>query len=164
MMSNPEAKSSFVPAALLVLGALAIFCLGGTTAALLLTYRQGATVKYQRETATAESTIPAGVSLISWSENGQSGQYVMQIIEGIAPPVGVRVFGFVASDTDCDADAQGLSHCHNIIALANGNNITANNTHTMSRNPCLQPGEPVSITRLHDSWVVAVTRETKQTE
>lgn len=156
MFTKPEAKSSFVPAALLVSSALAIFFLGGLTAALLLSYRQGtATVEYQREAATAEPTIPPGVSLTSWFENGEGGQHVLQIVEGNAPPAGVRVTGTVTSDTDCDPDAQGLNHCHNIIDLGNGRSVEVIHNHSMHRYECLAPGQRLSITRLNANWVVA---------
>ena len=116
MITKPEAKSSFAYTALLVLGGLAIFCLGGLAAVLLLSYLQGtATAEYRQETATVQPTIPPGVSLTSWFENGKGGQYVLQIAEGNAPPAGVRVTGMVTTDTDCDPDAQGLNHCHTTL-------------------------------------------------
>jgi hypothetical protein len=147
MITKPESNSSFAHTALLVVGALAILCLGALAAVLLLPDRQG--------TASAEPAIPPGVSLTSWFENGKGGQHVLQIAEGNAPPAGVRVAGTVATDTNCDPDAQGLSHCHNRIDLGNGSSITVIHTHTMSRHPCLTPGQRLSITRLNANWVVA---------
>ena len=131
MITKPESNSSFAHTALLVVGALAIFCLGGLAAELLLSYRPGAaTAAYRQEATTAEPTIPAGVSLTSWFENGKGGQYVLQIAEGDAPPAGVRVTGTVTTDTDCDPDAQGLNHCHNNIDLGNGRSIAVINNRT----------------------------------
>lgn len=136
-----------------LLGTLALTTLGGIAAVAFLFF-------YGQEPASADPTIPSGSDLPSWSENGRDGEYLLQIVEGKAPPVGVRLSGVVTSDTDCDPDAQGLSHCHNGIGLANGSNITVVDNHMMSRRRCLQPGEAVSLTRFNDSWVVAVTRQT----
>ena len=156
MITKPESNSSFAYTALLVVGGLAIFCLGGLAAVLLLSYRQGtATAEYRQETATVEPTIPAGVSLTSWFENGKGGQYVLQIAEGNAPPAGVRVTGTVTTDTDCDPDAQGLNHCHDDIDLGNGRSIAVIHNHAMHRYPCLAPGQQLSIMRLNANWVVA---------
>jgi hypothetical protein len=140
-----------------LLGTLALTTLGGIAAVAFL-------FLYGQEPASAGPTIPSGFNLASWYENGHGGEYLLQIAEGELPPVGVRVSGVVTSDTDCDPDAQGLSHCHNGIDLANGSTITVIDTHMMSRYRCLQPGEAVSVTRFNDSWVVAVTRQTGSTE
>ena len=49
MITKPESNSSFARTALLVVGALAIFCLGGLAAELLLSYRPGtATAEYNK--------------------------------------------------------------------------------------------------------------------
>ncbi len=154
MITKPESKSSFAHKALLVVGALAIFCLGALAAVLLLPDRQG--------TASAEPTIPPGVSLTSWFENGKGGQHVLQIAEGNAPPINVRVAGTVTSDTDCDPDAQGLSHCHNNIDLGNGRSITVIHNHAMQRHPCLAPGQRLSIAGLNANWVVAYEGQSPQ--
>lgn len=164
MITKP--RSSLGHTALLVLVALPIFFLGNITAVLSLPYRQGsATVDYRQETATDEPTIPAGVSLTSWSENGQGGHYVMRIIEGSVPPaIGMLLSGVVTSDTDCDINAQGLSHCHNGIALNNDRSIAVINIHDMNRNECLMPGQRVSITPLNSNWVVAAVGQPPQTD
>lgn len=133
-----------------LLGVLALVTLGGI-AAVAFSLLSG------QETASAEPTIPPGVDLPTWTENGRGGEYLLQLAEGSAPPVGVRMSGVVLSDTDCEPDALGLSHCHNGIALANGSNIIVTDTHLMSRYRCLQPGETVSVTAFNDSWMVAVT-------
>jgi hypothetical protein len=140
-----------------LLGTLKLTTLGGITAVAFL-------FLYGHEPARAEPMIPSGFNLSSWYENGHGGEYLLQITEGEVPPVGLRVSGVVTSDTDCDPDAQGLSHCHTGMSLANGSTITVIETHMMSRYRCLQPGETVSVTRFNDSWVVAVTRQTGKTE
>ncbi len=156
MITKREPESSFARTALLVVGAVAIFCLGGLAAVLLLPGRQGtATAEYRQQTTTTEPAIPAGVPLTSWFENGKDGQYVLQIAEGSAPPPGVRVTGTVTTDTDCDPDAQGLNHCHNNIDLGNGRSIAVIHNHQMQRYPCLAPGQRLSIIRLNANWIVA---------
>lgn len=154
---KPEAKPSSGRRFLMVLGALAVFGLGGIAGASLLSYRQGTPVAgSQQDSQVAGSGIPAGVSLTSWQNNGRGGRYVMRVIEG-SVPAGAQLSGVVTSDTDCDADAQGLSHCHNGITLSNGARITAVNSHNMMRFQCLDPGQRVSITRLDGGWIIAKT-------
>ena len=103
----------------------------------------------------SEPRVPRGAPLASWQENGRGGQYVLQILEGSAPPSGVAVSGVVGSDTDCQPDAKGINHCHNEIDLANGAHILAINNHVMKRYRCLNPGETISVTRINDSWILA---------
>ena len=153
---NPEAKPSSSRRFLMVLGALAVFGLGGVAGASLLSYQGTPVAVSQQETQVASSGIPAGVSLASWQNNGRGGRYVMRVIEGSVPD-GAQLSGVVTSDTDCDADAQGLSHCHNGITLSNGVRITAVNSHNMMRFQCLDPGQRVSITRLDGGWIIAKT-------
>jgi hypothetical protein len=147
MKTKPEAKSSFGRTTAMLLGTLALSSVGGILAIGVLYYGQ--------QPASAEPTIPPGVALTSWFDNGAGGQHLLQIREGSAPPVGVRVTGIVASDTNCDPDALGLSHCHNRIELGNGRRIEVTNTHIMTRHPCLSPGQRLSITRLNAKWVIA---------
>ncbi len=68
---------------------------------------------------------------------------------------GAKLSGTVTSDTTCDPDAQGLSHCHNVIALDNGARITVLHTHAMMQHPCLKPGERVTLTGFAQHWVTA---------
>jgi len=112
----------------------------------------------QARTASGEPAIPHGVQLASWNENGHDGRYVLQIADGGTIPAGATVSGVVTSDTNCMPDAQGLSHCRNGIALSGGDRITVIDTHSMSRNPCLLPGETVTMTRIDPSWLVATAR------
>lgn len=104
---------------------------------------------------TREPAIPRGAPLASWNENGRGGHYALQIMQGSAPPAGVTVAGVVLSDTNCQPDGQGFNHCHNEINLANGERITVINTHVMRIYRCLRPGEPISLTRIDASWVLA---------
>jgi hypothetical protein len=150
MKIKPNSKSPLRQTRRWLVGVVAIAALGGI-AAVAFSLLSG------QETANAQPAIPAGVNLASWYENGSGGEYLLQLAEGEAPPVGVRMSGVVLSDTDCEPDAQGLSHCHNGIALANGSTIIVTDTHLMSRYRCLRPGETVDVTTFNGSWVVATT-------
>ena len=147
MNTKPERKSQSRNIGWLLLGALAAAGLGSLATVLLLSSGQQA--------ASAQPAIPPGVSLTSWFENGKGGQHVLQIAEGAAPLPGVRLFGTVLTDTDCDPDAQGLNHCRNNIDLGSGRSLAVIHNHAMHNYPCLEPGQKLSITRLNGSWVVA---------
>lgn len=147
MKANLESKSQRRNTGWMLFGALMAAGLGGLATALVMSYAQ--------QTASAEPTIPPGVSLTSWFDNGKGGLHVLQIREGSAPPAGVRLTGRVLTDTDCAPDAQGLNHCHNNIDLGNGRILAVINNHAMNRYPCLEPGQRLSITRLNANWVVA---------
>jgi len=114
-----------------------------------------AAYSYQVQAAGAQPPIPRGVAMKSWQENGHNGKYLLQVVEGPAPKAGKRVTGTVTSDTDCDADAEGLSHCHNIIELTDGSRITVIDTHNMHINRCMSPGERISLTGIDKSWAMA---------
>lgn len=148
MKTNPKSKSQRRNAAWPVFGALLAAGLGGLAVVLILSYGQ-------QQAASAEPTIPPGVALTSWFDNGKGGIHVLQLREGNAPPAGVRITGSVLTDTDCEPDAQGLNHCHNDIDLGNGRVIAVTNNHAMNRYPCLQPGQRLSIARLNANWIVA---------
>ena len=104
--------------------------------------------------ATAQLKIPDGVPMKSWQENGRNGLYVLQPIKGQLAKGEKRMVGTVVSDTDCDADADGLSHCHNEIQLPGGKSITVINTHNMHVNRCLGGGDRIELSRLGSVWVV----------
>ena len=109
---------------------------------------------YKVNAGTDQPPIPRGVAMKSWQENGRDGRYLLQVLQGSALKAGERVTGTVKSDTDCDIDAEGLSHCHNIIELANGTRITVINTHNMHRNRCLGDGDLISLTGISGSWIM----------
>ena len=114
-----------------------------------------AAYSYQAQAATVQPPIPRGVAMKSWQENGRDGRYLLQVVEGRAPKAGKRITGTVTSDTNCDADAEGLSHCQNIIELTNGSRITVIDTHNMHVNRCMSPGERISLTGIDKSWIMA---------
>lgn len=107
--------------------------------------------------AAGQPPIPRGVAMKSWQQNGHGGKYLLQVVEGRAPKAGKRLSGTVTSDTNCDADAEGLSHCQNIIELTDGSRITVIDTHNMHVNRCMSPGERISLTGIDKSWVMATT-------
>ncbi len=105
--------------------------------------------------AASQPQIPSGAPFASWNENGRSGRYLLQILQGNGPPT-TDTTGVVASDTDCEPDAQGFSHCQNEIDLPNGTRMTAINTHQMQQYPCLEPGQKLQLSTVAPGWVVAV--------
>ena len=147
MKNQPQARSSSARTAIVLLAALAIVSLSGVLVLGFLYFGQ--------QPASAEPAIPSGATLSSWFDNGAGGQHLLRVFRGEAPASGVRVTGTVMTDTDCDPDAQGLSHCHNIIDLGGGLRIEVENTHNMPVHPCLSPGQRLTVTRLNADWVVA---------
>jgi len=116
----------------------------------------GAAYSYHAHAATNQPPIPHGVAMKSWQENGRDGRYLLQFLNGTAPKAGATIAGIVKTDTDCDIDAAGLSHCHNIIEMANGTLMTVIDTHNMHRYRCLGTGDRLSLTALGGPWIVGV--------
>ena len=113
-----------------------------------------AVYSYQAQAASVQPPIPRGVAMKSWQENGRDGRYLLQVIKGDAPKTRKPVIGTVTSDTDCDADAEGLSHCHNTIKMPNGSEITVIDTHNMHQNRCLGAGDKLSLTGVSGPWIM----------
>jgi hypothetical protein len=59
--------------------------------------------------------------------------------------VGHRVRATVLTDTRCDPDVRGVSHCLNRVRLAGGAVVTVVHDHRMMDMPCLSPGEHVTL-------------------
>ena len=114
----------------------------------------GLFVVYEGGTS-SQSDLLKSASLASWSDNGRNGRHLLQIVDGSVPAAGKTVVGLVLSDTLCQPDAQGFSHCHNGIELANGKRMTVIDKHQMSRYPCLEPGQRLSLNRIDRTWMVA---------
>jgi len=110
---------------------------------------------YQVQAATTQLPIPKGVALQSWQQNGANGQYVLQLIDGKPLTSNAPIKGKVMSDSDCTPDANGLSHCHNIVQLANGKKITLVDTHNMQVNRCLGAGEQITLKKIDQTWMMA---------
>ena len=114
----------------------------------------GLFVVYEGGTSSQSDPLKAA-SLASWSDNGRDGRHLLQIVDGSVPAAGTTVVGVVVSDTLCQPDAQGFSHCRNGIELADGKRMTVIDTHQMSRYPCLEPGQRLSLSRIDRTWIVA---------
>lgn len=132
-------RRAFAALALAVVGGLAA---GGLTA-------------FADQPAADEPAIPAGANFAAWTDNGQDGQIVLQRLKGDMPAAGAVVAGTVKNDLNCAPDALGLSHCHNVIMLADGESLEVIHVHAMGRHPCLFPGQRLSISRLDGDWLVA---------
>jgi hypothetical protein len=128
-------------------GALALAAVGGLAAVGFSTLAQ--------QPASAEPAIPAGANFTSWADNGKDGQRMLQLVKGDMPAAGAVVFGVVKTDTNCDPDARGIFHCHNVIALANGGEIEVVHNHMMMNYPCLAPDQKLTLARLNAEWIVA---------
>lgn len=109
---------------------------------------------YELRAESAQPPIPRGVAMKSWQDNGSGGRYLLQVIQGRPLKAGNTVVGTVKSDTDCEIDAEGLSHCHNIIELPNGGEITVIDTHNMHRYRCLGAGDRLSLTPVKGAWLM----------
>lgn len=57
-----------------------------------------------------------------------------------------RTRAVVLTDSRCNPDNMGMSHCLNRMRLANGSVITVVHDHRMAQMPCLSPGEHVTLT------------------
>jgi hypothetical protein len=75
--------------------------------------------------------------------NGVAGIDVAYSING-TPPTRIQL-GTVLTDTNCQPDSYGISHCTNRIRLADGHVLTVRHDHSMMNDPCLSPGEHVRV-------------------
>lgn len=66
----------------------------------------------------------------------------VHVVKGV---VAHRTSAVVLTDTRCNPDARGVSHCLNRLRLANGAVVTVRHDHRMMDMPCLSPGEHVSL-------------------
>jgi len=64
--------------------------------------------------------------------------------------------GVVKADTNCKPVENGLTNCIGIITAADGTELRFNYSHDMSRQPCLAPGDRVTIMTLDDGTVKVV--------
>lgn len=75
--------------------------------------------------------------------NGVGGIEVAYAVSG-KPPMRTET-GRVLTDTNCQADSYGVSHCTNRLRLSSGRVITVRHDHSMMNDPCLSPGERVRV-------------------
>jgi hypothetical protein len=57
------------------------------------------------------------------------------------------VVGTVLTDEDCEPDAEGISHCRNVVRIAGGGKVVLRHPHAMMEVQCLEPGEKVLLLR-----------------
>lgn len=107
----------------------------------------------------AEPVIPAGVALTSWQDNGRDGDYLLELMPNQTLPSNQQLLATVLTDTHCAPDAQGLSHCHHVLRLPNGMRITVIDTHRMTINRCLQPGNTLSLSAINEHWIMGTLRQ-----
>lgn len=113
-----------------------------------------ALVSCSANTSNEMPPIPPGASISSWHNNGVGGRYLLQIERGRAPAKGEKIAGVVKTDTDCDPDVHNLNHCRNTIELSDGRSIDVVDNHEMGRHRCLQPDEPITLTRFNADWII----------
>jgi len=76
-------------------------------------------------------------------EKGAGAQVThVRLLRGV---VRHQMHGVVLSDTRCNPDQMGVSHCLNRIRLANGKTILVVHNHRMMNMPCLSPGEHIFL-------------------
>ncbi|MDR3494500.1 MAG: hypothetical protein P4L82_07845 [Ancalomicrobiaceae bacterium] len=112
-----------------------------------------------QQPASAGPAIPAAANFTSWADNGKDGERVLQLVRGDVPVVGAFVSGVVKTDTNCDPDAEGISHCHNVIGLDNGGEIEVIDNHAMMSYACLAPDQKVSLAKVDANWITAKDAE-----
>lgn len=131
--------------------ALASFVLGGgsETAPAQTTHPQASTppsrtvvVAFGKEKLPRELAARAcGAS--SECANGQDTLSLVRFVGGIRPPA--SSLATVLTDTNCDPDAYGISHCLNALRLADGRSLVVRHSHSMHMFPCLAPGDTVEL-------------------
>lgn len=96
-------------------------------------------------TATAAPAYAAGGKLrVDRPEKGAGAKVTtVRIVKGTLRAQHMRAV--VLTDTRCNPDAEGVSHCLNRMRLADGSVITVQHDHMMMNMPCLSPGEHVVL-------------------
>ena len=82
-------------------------------------------------------------------ENGAGGIDVAVLLAGTPPAIATTAT--VLTDTNCMPDPAGISHCHNVLRLADGSMITVRHDHDMRRYPCFTAGETVRVVGMGDA-------------
>jgi hypothetical protein len=92
--------------------------------------------------ATAQAAGPKTLR-VDRPEKGAGAQVThVRLISGV---VQHRMRAVVLTDTRCNPDPMGVSHCLNRIRLANGKTILVVHNHRMMDMPCLSPGEHIFL-------------------
>ncbi len=105
-----------------------------------------------RIVAVLDWTVPATTPLLAGRDciasparchNGKDGVELVYAAPADIPAGAIR--GTVLSDTACEPDVVGASHCLNRIRLEGGRVITVRNDHRLANEPCLAAGEHVVV-------------------
>jgi hypothetical protein len=75
--------------------------------------------------------------------NGQARLSLVRFVGGDRPPA--NGLAKVLTDTNCDPDAYGISHCLNTLRLPDGHSLVVRHSHDMHMFPCLAPGDTVEL-------------------
>jgi hypothetical protein len=93
--------------------------------------------------ATAQASVQKTLR-VERPEKGAGARVThVRLLRGTVPR---RTAAVVLSDTRCNPDRHGISHCLNRLRLANGRVVLAQHDHMMMNMPCLSPGEHVILT------------------
>lgn len=134
------------PRLLALLAAIAII----VAAAGVFTFTRGEDAADSSATAVSEHpvVVPAAARTVSVSRkmpmpSANERRLSAMLEDGTMPDR--PMMADVMTDTDCAPDAQMISHCRNVVRLADGRQIVLRHPHQMSRIPCLAPGERVRL-------------------
>jgi hypothetical protein len=100
--------------------------------------------------ASAEATGEAGIRTVLVFDGEPPAPSPSQaslhvgLEEGQLPQGGPRE-ATVVTDEDCAPDAEGISHCRNVVQLDGGRTLVLRHHHDMTEVPCLAPGERVLL-------------------
>ncbi len=75
--------------------------------------------------------------------NGQASLSLVSFVGGDRPPA--TGTATVLTDTNCEPDAYGISHCLNALRLQGGGSLVVRHAHDMHAFPCLTPGDKVRL-------------------
>ena len=95
-------------------------------------------------TALPAQSATSNVLRVDRPEKGAGAQVTtVRMLHG---SLGHRARATVLSDSRCNPDAHGVSHCLNRLRLGDGRIVTVVHDHRMATMPCLSPGEHVQLT------------------
>lgn len=95
-------------------------------------------------TALPAYSATSGVLRVDRPEKGAGAQVTtVRMLHG---NLAHRMRATVLSDSRCNPDAHGVSHCLNRMRLSDGRVVTVVHDHRMATMPCLSPGEHVVLT------------------
>lgn len=104
--------------------------------------------KVLEDVGLSQEEVEKGLDL---QENGARGTYIVNLLSG---SIEGKVEGTVLTDTDCEADEEGISRCHNEIELDDQKKVTIANPHNMQNNRCLSPGEKIRLSKNEEGKVI----------